>query len=145
MNTGTAEGQFHRDITSVVIGVFYQVYNELGPGFLEAVYEASMAIALEHAGIRVQRQKGVKVLFRDHVVGDYRLDLLVEGVVAVELKAAASLDRAHESQLLNYLRATQLEVGLLLNFGPRPRVRRFLYTNDRKQGLTRSEPDVQEM
>lgn len=121
-----------------MIGCFYDVYNELGPGFLESVYEASMAIALEESGLAVERQKAVRVHFRGRVAGEYRVDLLVGSVVVVELKCARAIDPAHEAQVLNYLRATELEVGLLLNFGPRPIVRRLVFSNERKTGLATS-------
>lgn len=135
MNTDTDWIPFHADLTRVVIGTFFDVYNELGPRYLESVYEASMAYALADAGLSVERQKRVAVYFRGRIAGEFRLDLLVEGVLAVELKAAKTIDPTHEAQLLNYLRATRVELGLLLNFGPKPKFRRFLLTNDRKPGL----------
>lgn len=128
----------HHALTERVIGTFYDVYNELGTGFLESVYEGSMALALGDAGLRVERQKLVHVHFRGRVVGEYRVDLLVDAVLVVELKCARAIDPAHEAQVLNYLRATELEVGLLLNFGPRPIVRRLVFSNERKTGLATS-------
>lgn len=135
MKRDTAESRLHHALTERVIGVFYDVYNELGTGFLESVYEVSMALALADAGLRVERQKLVQVHFRGRVAGEYRVDLLVDAAVVVELKCARSVDPVHEAQLLNYLRATDLEVGLLLNFGPRPIVRRLVFSNERKTGL----------
>ncbi len=123
----------HTELTQQIIGVFYDVYNELGPGFLESVYEAAMAIALEQIGLRVQRQASVRVYFRGAVVGEFRADLLVQEVVLVELKAARATDSSHEAQLLNYLRATRIEVGLLLNFGPKPEIKRLAFDNARKR------------
>jgi GxxExxY protein len=123
----------HRELTEKIIGVFYDVYNELGHGFLESVYEEAMAIALGQAGIQVERQVPLKVIFRGMVVGDFRADVIVEGAVILELKAASGIDPAHEAQLLNYLRATEIEVGLLLNFGPRPQFKRLAFENSRKQ------------
>jgi GxxExxY protein len=119
--------------TDAILGAFYEVYNELGAGFLESVYEAAMAIVLSQMRIDVQRQAQVGVRFRDTVIGSFRIDLLVGSRVAVEVKAAKTLDPAHEAQLLNYLRATDLEVGLLLNFGARPEFKRLVYSNDRKR------------
>ena len=114
-----ALGFKHRDLTEKIIGVFYAVYNELGHGFLESVYEQALALALVQAGLNVQRQVPVVVWFRGQKIGDFRADMLVEGLV-LELKAARTIDQAHEKQLLNYLRATDVEVGLLLNFGLGP-------------------------
>ena len=122
----------HRDLTKKIIGVFYDVYNELGHGFLESVYERALVIALGATGIGVERQVPIAVWFRGQQIGDFRADLFVEGKVALELKAARTIDEAHEKQLLNYLRATDIEVGLLLNFGIKPQFRRLVYENERK-------------
>jgi GxxExxY protein len=122
----------HRELTEKIIGLFYDVYNELGFGFLESVYEEAMAIALTDAGLKIQRQYPVPVWFRGRQVGDFKADLLVEGKIILELKAARSMDLAYEKQLLNYLRGTQLEVGLLLNFGPKAEFRRLAFSNERK-------------
>lgn len=122
----------HEDLTKRVIGIFCGVYNELGYGFLESVYEAAMELALRDAGLSVQRQMEIEVRFRGHTIGDFRGDLIVEGLLLIELKAAKALESAHEAQVLNYLRATDLEVGLLLNFGPKPEVKRFAFDNGRK-------------
>lgn len=123
----------HEHLTEKIIGVFYDVYNELGYGFLESVYEESLAIGLAEAGMRVDRQVPVPVWFRNRQVGDFRADLLVDNAVLVELKAVRSLEPSHEAQLLHYLRATEIEVGLLSNFGSRPQFRRLLFDNDRKK------------
>lgn len=123
----------HEDLTGWIIGVFYQVYNELGHGFLESVYERAMALALAQAGLSVERQWPIAVRFRGHVVGDFAADLLVNRAVLLELKARRTTEPVHEAQLLNYLRATDVEVGLLLNFGPKPQVKRLAYANDRKK------------
>ena len=123
----------HSEITDRIIKVFYEVYNELGQGFLEAIYETAMFIALKQAGVaNVHRQFEVPVSFRGQRIGLYKADLLIESSVIVELKAASMIDKAHESQLLNYLRATPYEVGLLLNFGTRPTLRRLNFSNPRK-------------
>ncbi len=122
----------HAELTEQIIGIFYEVYNELGSGFLEKVYEEAMALVLRAKGIEVQCQTPVPVWFRGSKIGSYEADLVVAGVVLVELKACKVLDSSHEAQLLNYLRSTKIEVGLLLNFGPRPQVRRFAFENERK-------------
>ncbi len=126
-------GLKHQQLTAKVIGVFFEVYNELGAGFLESVYESSMAIALRRAGLETVQQWPIPVRFRGEVVGEFRADLLVEHLVILELKAARAIDPAFEAQMLNYLRATPIEVGLLLNFGPKPEFKRFAYENSRKQ------------
>ena len=130
---GNSVGLKHAELTDKIIGVYYDVYNELGYGFLESVYEESMAMALGEVGLQAQRQVAVPVLFRGHQVGDFRADLLVEHKVLLELKAARTLDRSHEAQLLHYLRATEIEIGLLLNFGEKPQFRRLLFDNERKK------------
>jgi GxxExxY protein len=128
-----AEEYLHAGLTGRVIGAFYDVYNELGHGFLESVYQSAMEVALREAGLLVGRQVSVPVWFRRHVVGDYIADLLVDNAVLVELKAVRTLERSHEAQLLNYLKATPIEIGLLLNFGPRPQVKRLVFDNPRKR------------
>ena len=130
----------HQELTRKIIGVFYDVYNELGYGFLESVYEEAMAIALRQAGLGVEQQVSLKVKFRGEIVGDFRADLVLERAVILELKAASALDPAHEAQLLNYLRATEVEIGLLLNFGPTPQFKRLAFANTRK-GKLQINPD----
>jgi len=119
-------------LTQQIIGVYYEVYNELGTGFLESVYQKSLALALESAGLKVHSRIDIPVWFRGHQVGQFEGDLLVEQCVLLELKAARVLGSAHQAQLLNYLRATEIEVGLLLNFGPKPEFKRVAYDNSRK-------------
>jgi GxxExxY protein len=126
-------GLRHSAVTEKIIGVFYDVYNELGHGFLESTYAEALIVALQEAGLSTAREIPVPVWFRGKKVGQYYADLIVEGVVLLELKAARALDSAHEAQLLHYLRATEVEVGLLLNFGLRPQFRRLLFDNDRKK------------
>jgi GxxExxY protein len=121
-----------RWVSEAILGGFYRVHRELGPGFLESVYEAAVAIVLRGMGLQVEQQATVNVHFRGVTVGVFRIDLLVESAIAVELKASRTLDPAHEAQLLNYLRASNLEVGLLLNFGQRPSFKRLVFSNDRK-------------
>ena len=120
-------------LTQQIIGVYYEVYNELGTGFLESVYQKSLALALESAGLMVCSRIDIPVWFRGHQVGQFEGDLLVEQCVLLELKAARALGSAHQAQLLNYLRATEIEVGLLLNFGPKPEFKRVAYDNSRKR------------
>ncbi len=123
----------HREITDKILHAFFKVvYPQLGYGFLEKVYENAMAIALQEAGLQVQQQARIPVYFHGHLVGEYFADLLVADAVIVELKAVSQLTKDHEAQLLNYLRATPYEVGLLLNFGPKPDFSRLVFDNDRK-------------
>ncbi len=122
----------HKDITEKVIKVFYEVYNILGYGFLEKVYENAMMIELKEAGIPVVSQSKINVIFKGEIIGEYFTDILVDNKVIVEIKASKSLNVDHEAQLLNYLKATEIEVGLLLNFGPRPEVKRKAFDNKRK-------------
>lgn len=123
----------HSELTDIIIGVFYDVYNELGFGFLESVYRKSFAIALSAQGLTVKEEAPITVYFRGHNVGDFKADLVVNDLILIELKTAETLIMAHEAQVLNYLRATSLEVGLLFNFGPKPQLRRLLFDNDRKK------------
>jgi len=123
----------HSEITESIIGVFYEVYNELGFGFLESVYRKALKLSLEEKGLTVEAELPVPVFFRGTNVGDFRADLVINPVVLLELKTAETIIMAHEAQLLNHLRATALEVGLIMNFGPRPQVRRLLSDNERKQ------------
>ena len=122
----------HRELTEKIIGVFYEVYNELGHGFLESVYEKAFEIALTSKGISVLRQIEVPVWFRGKQIGDFTADMLVEKCVLLELKGGRALDAAHEAQLLNYLRATEIEVGMLFSFGLKPQFKRMTYDNARK-------------
>jgi GxxExxY protein len=115
----------HRRLTQHVIGLFFEVYNELGPGFLESVYVGALAVALEQNGLRHRREAALEVVFRGVPVGFFRADLVVEDKVVIEVKAVRAMEPVHESQLLNYLRASRYEVGLLLNFGPQPKFRRL--------------------
>ena len=131
MNTDR-HGFKHQEITEKIIGVFYEVYNELGHGFLESVYEKSFEIALTSIGLKVCRQIEIPVWFRGNQVGAFTADMLVEGSVLLELKAARALDVSHQAQLLNYLRATEIEVGLLFNFGLKPEFKRLIFDNPRK-------------
>ncbi|MDJ0855959.1 MAG: GxxExxY protein [Desulfobacterales bacterium] len=113
--------------TRDIIGAFYEVYNHLGPGFLEKVYENAMLIELKIRGLQVNAQHPIKVKYKAHSVGEYLADLWVEGKVICEIKAMQSLRPEHEAQLINYLKATGIKVGLLLNFGPKPEIMRRVY------------------
>ena len=128
-----ANEQFrHAELTQAIIGTFYEVYNELGHGFLESVYENALAIALRAKGFDVLQQIAIPVFFRSTQVGDFVADVLVNKLVILELKSARAIDSAHMAQLLNYLKATPIEIGLLLNFGPKPEFKRVAFGNDRK-------------
>ena len=123
----------HEELTGKIIKVYYEVYNELGHGFLEAVYERSLRLALVQAGLQVAPKESIHVWFRGIVVGQFEPDIIVENAVILEIKACRRIDTAHESQLLNYLRATDIEVGLLLNFGGEPEFKRMVFDNTRKR------------
>jgi GxxExxY protein len=125
----------HKSITDSILKVYYEVYNELGSGFLEKVYQNAMYFELIARGYKVEAQKQIKVYFKQQLVGDYIADLLVENKVIVELKACELLMNVHVAQTMNYLKATEIEVGLLLNFGEEPEFKRFIYTNNRKINL----------
>ena len=122
----------HENITKKIIEAYYKVYNSLGYGFLEKVYENALKIELKRTNLKVDQQKNVKVFYNEFEVGDYFTDLIVEDLVIVELKAAEILCEEHEAQLINYLKATNLEVGLLLNFGKKAEFKRKVFSNDRK-------------
>ena len=123
----------HGSITDQILRVFYDVYNELGHGFLESVYHRSLALALESIGLNIASKVAIPVWFRGNKVGRFEADILVEGCVLLELKAVRALDSSHRAQLLNYLRATDIEVGLLLNFGERPEFKRLVFENLKKK------------
>ncbi|MCZ2288143.1 MAG: GxxExxY protein [Anaerolineales bacterium] len=132
-----AQNLKHKEITDKILYAFFKiVYPALGFGFLEKVYENAMVIALREMGLKVEQQVKIVVYFAGQVVGEYYADLVVEGCVVVELKAVQNLLDEHDAQLLNYLRATEYEVGLLLNFGPQPRFRRKVFDNERKSSAT---------
>ena len=133
----------HDDLTRKIIGVFYDVYNELGPGFVESVYRDAMRIALIQAGLTVMTEAPIEVRFRGTVIGTFRADLIVNGAVLIELKTCEALSREHESQTLNYLKATEIEVALLMNFGPTARFKRFMMDNARKYPVSESVESVQ--
>ena len=123
----------HAEVTDRILRAFYTVYNELGYGFLEKVYENAMAIELRKLGLSVRQQAPITVSYSAQTVGEYLADLVIEDKVIVELKSSQALTDTHEAQLLNYLKATKYEVGLLLNFGPKPERRRKIYDNPLKK------------
>ena len=127
------ENYKHSDITELIISAFYNVYNSLGYGFLEKVYEKAMLIELDEMELSCSNQFPIKVFYKKQVVGNYVADILVEDCVIIELKAIEKLVSIHEVTLVNYLKATDLEVGLLLNFGPKPQVKRKVFTNNYKR------------
>jgi len=122
----------YKELTDKIIKAFYCVYNELGFGFLENVYQNSLYFELLNRGLRVDQQKNIDVYYQTQLVGKYKADLLVDDLVILELKAVDYLTNEHELQLINYLKATDKEIGLLLNFGIKPEIRRKAFNNDRK-------------
>lgn len=131
MNTDFRDIKY-KELTEKIIKIFYKVYNKLGYGFLERVYENAMMVDFRREGIAAVSQFAIKVFYEDTMVGEYFADILVDDKVIVEMKAAKSLALENEAQLLNYLKATNIEVGLLLNFGPKPEIRRKVFDNYRK-------------
>ncbi len=129
----------HAGLTDKIIGAFYEVYNDLGYGFIESVYENALCVALSAAGLNVGRQVPIAVWYRGVPVGEFRADVVVNDTVLLELKAAKAIDLAFEKQTMNYLRATNLEVALILNFGPSAQFRRLVFENARK-GLDVNKP-----
>ncbi|MCF8390449.1 MAG: GxxExxY protein [Bacteroidales bacterium] len=123
----------HKDLTEKIIKTFYDVYNELGYGFLEKVYQNALFFELKTRGFQVEAQKQIKVFYKDVEVGEYYADIVVDNLIILELKAAEYLVKEFECQLINYLRGTDMEVGLLLNFGKKPEFIRKVYENSRKK------------
>jgi GxxExxY protein len=123
----------HQELTKSIIGIYYDVYNELGYGFLEKVYHRAMIIELNKNGYEVEHEKKIEVFYKNEVVGIYIPDLIINKAVILELKCVEYLIEAHENQLINYLKATDCEVGLVLNFGKDPQFRRKIFTNDLKK------------
>lgn len=139
-------GLLLKDRTETLIGLFYEVYNGLGPGFLESVYTNALQVCLRRAGIRAEAEKPLQVWFQGQLVGEFRADLVVDDSVIIEVKAARRLDPAHEAQLLNYLRATDIEVGLLFNFGPKAEFKRLVFSSSHKKSASiRVHPRQQEV
>ena len=122
----------HKELSEILIGIFYDVYNALGYGFLEKVYENSFALELKNFGIPYKVQEPIEVFYKGLQVWYYKADIVVDDKIIIELKAAESLCEEHEYQLLNYLRATNIEVGLLFNFGKKAQFKRVAFSNSRK-------------
>ena len=122
----------HQELTSGILKIFYEVYNELGYGFLERVYQNAMYHELKLKGFEVDAQRKIVVYYKDFIVGDYYADLIVNNTVILELKAKEVLTKDHNNQLINYLKSTEYEVGLLLNFGKKPEFIRRVFQNSRK-------------
>ena len=132
---GKFEGK-HSELTGKILGAFFQVHKELGYGFKEKVYENALVILLNEMGLKVEPQVDLHVYFHGQMVGEYTADLIVNDVVLLELKAADKIVDDHAAQLLNYLKATNIEIGLVLNFGPTAEFRRKVYDNERKGSLS---------
>lgn len=128
----------HSDITGEILNAFYDVYNELGYGFLERVYKNGLYKELKKRGFDCITERSIPVYYQGELVGDYFADIIVDDTIILELKAVKSILPEHEAQLMNYLRATDAEVGLLLNFGPEPQQRRIVFTNDKKKKVINS-------
>jgi len=135
-------GLIHEQLTEQVIGAFFSVHRELGYGFLESVYEVSLFHTIADIGLEVRRQIPLDVWFRRRRVGLFKADIVVESAMIVELKAARNLVSSHEAQLLNALRATNIEVGILLNFGQKPTFKRLVFSNTRKRLRGRPRPII---
>ena len=131
MNTDKKSIKYDK-LTENIIRIFYKVYNKLGYGFLEKIYENAMMVEMEKENIAAISQAPIKVIYDDKILGEYFADILVDGKVIVEIKAAKNLAPENEAQLLNYLKATDIEVGLLLNFGSKPQIKRKVLDNYRK-------------
>lgn len=126
----------HGQLTNLIIGCYYKVYNELGYGFLEKVYEKAMLVEMRKQGLDCKVQEPIKVFYKGVRVGEYFADIIVSNLVIIEIKACEHIADAHETQLLNYLRATEMEIGVLLNFGKAPQFKRKIYSNPRKNNVS---------
>ena len=121
-----------KELVDTILKHFYRIYNELGYGFLERVYQNALYFALLDEGLKCETEKPIQVYFDGRVVGDYRADILVENCIILELKATEEFNTSFDSQLINYLTATDIEVGYVLNFGKRPKYSRKVFSNSRK-------------
>jgi len=122
----------HQELSQKIIGCYYSVYNELGYGFLENVYHKAMLIELQHSGLTPTSEYLATIHYKGQTLGDFYLDIVVNDLIVVELKAVSLLTKDHEAQLVNYLNATEFEVGLLFNFGITPQFKRKIYDNEKK-------------
>ncbi len=123
----------HEEITNKIIEAYYKVYNTLGYGFLEKVYQKALVIELHKMGLDCKEEMPIKVYYENVIIGEYRADILVENCVLIENKAHPALVQDDEYQLINYLKGTNIEIGLLLNFGKKPEFKRKIFSNDRKE------------
>ena len=130
----------HKEITDKVLRAFYDVYNELGCGFLERVYQNSMMIELRKKGLEAEEERKVEVHYGENIVGTFFADITVDGKVILELKACEELRDQHKNQLINYLKASDLEIGLLLNFGPEPTFKRVIFSNRKSTPIISEAP-----
>ena len=128
-----SNNSLHNDYTSQIINSFYKVYNVLGYGFLEKVYQNSLIVELRKKGFHCEKSYPIEVYYMDEKVGFYLADILVENIIVIEIKAAETLCFDHEAQLINYLKATDIQVGLLLNFGKRPELKRKVFSEEYKK------------
>ena len=142
MDNHTNNQYLHSELTSKSIKAFYNVYNKLGFGFLEKVYENAMLIELKKFGLNVAKQVPVKVHYDNYLIGDYYADIIVNNKLILELKAMENLCEEHEAQLLNYLKATNIEIGLLFNFGKKPQFKRKVFENKYKYNQLKSVQSV---
>jgi GxxExxY protein len=126
----------HSELTGKILSAFFQVHKELGYGFSERVYENALAMLLIEMGLKVEQQVHLYVYYHGRVVGEYIADMVINDIVLLELKATQKIMEDHAAQLLNYLKATNIEVGLVLNFGPSAEFRRKIYDNERKGSLS---------
>ena len=117
----------YKEITTIIIRSFFEVYTELGYGFLESVYEKAMLVVLTGYGLRVVNQREIPVVFRHKKIGIFKSDIVVENKIILELKAARNIDSSHIAQLINYLKASNMDVGYILNFGRKPEFKRLIY------------------
>ncbi len=117
----------HSELTDKIIASAYEVHRELGAGFLEKVYENALLIELQTQGLKVKRQEPLNVYYKNKIIGDYYADLIIEDKVIIEIKAINEMNKAHEAQLINYLKATGIKIGLLINFGNKLQIKRKIY------------------
>jgi GxxExxY protein len=122
----------HENVTKIILKAFFQVYRDLGYGFREQIYEIAMAMTAQELGLEVNRQELIIINYKGKTIGKNKADMVINDLIIVEIKAAKALCEEHEAQLLNYLKATKYEVGLLLNFGYRSQFKRLVFENDRK-------------
>ncbi len=132
----------YQELTEKIIGIFYKVYNKLGYGFSEKVYRNAVILEFKKVGITAVKRFPINVVYDGEMIGEYFADILIDNSVIVEIKATKTLLKEHEAQLLNYLKATNIEVSLPLNFGPKPEVKRKAFDNTRKQSQTKTKKDI---